>query len=303
MAKSKMNKRPKAGAKSHKVRRHQARLKRPRSAKAQSNRSIAISRQTEIARLTRERDEALEQQKATTEVLRVISASPGALEPVFNIILERANRLCKANYGTMYLREGNGYRAAARQGHLPETVERLWWRGDVFVPPPDVPFSRAVATRRPALVADLADEKAYRDGNQWIVAGVDQAGIRSMCAVPMLKDDEVIGIVSFYRRKILPFNEKQIALVQNFANQAVIAIENARLLNELRVSLEQQTATADVLGVINASGGDLQPVFEAMVEKARLLCDADAGHLVLPVDGDYRSVAVSTMSSEMKRVI
>jgi GAF domain-containing protein len=247
---------------------------------------------SELRQRTDDLSEALDQQTATSQVLRSIASSPGELEPVFNIILESANRLCEANYGTLYLREAGGFRAAARQGHLPETVDRLWWRGDVFDPPPGVPMNRAIATRRPVLVTDLAEEPSYRDGNTWIVAGVDQAGIRSMCTVPMLKDDEVIGIVSFYRREIRPFNEEQITLVQNFANQAGIAIENARLLSELRESLEQQTATAEVLKVISASPGELQPVFQATIDNATRLCGAKFGGLSFREGDVFRSMAI-----------
>ena len=183
---------------------------------------------------TRELTESLAQQTATSEVLRSIASSRGELEPIFNIILASANRLCDATYGTMYLREDDGYRAAARQGHLPASAEQMWWRGDVFQPRPDVPFGRAVSSGRPVLVADLATEPAYLDRDPWMVAGVDLAGIRSMCAIPMMKDDALVGVVAFYRREVRPFTEKQIALVQSFAAQAVIAIENARLLSELR---------------------------------------------------------------------
>jgi signal transduction histidine kinase len=257
----------------------------------------------ELRRRTTDLTESLEQQTATSEVLRVISSSAGELEPVFNVILASANRLCEASYGTMYLREGDGYRAAARQGHMPASAEQKWWSGDLFRPHPQVPLGRAVASRRPVLVDDLATEQPYLDREPWIVAGVELAEIRTMCCVPMLKDGDAIGAVAFYRREVRPFTDNQIALVQSFAAQAVIAIENARLLNELRRALERQTATAEVLGVINASRGDLQPVFEAMVEKARRLCEADSGHLALPVGDDFRSVAVSAMSPEMEVVI
>ncbi len=208
----------------------------------------------ENARLLNELRESLAQQTATSEVLSSIAGSRGELKPVFDIILASANRLCEANYGTMYLREGDGYRATARQGHLPATAEQKWWRGELFQPRPDVPFGRAVATGRPVLVDDLATEPAYRDRDPWMIAGVDEAGIRSMCAVPMMKDAELVGVMAFYRRDVRPFTEKQIALVENFAAQAVIAIENARLLNELRQrtddlsqSLEELRAAQDRL--------------------------------------------------------
>ncbi len=241
---------------------------------------------------THELTEALAQQTATSEVLRSIASSRGELEPIFNVILASANRICDATYGTMYLREGDGYRAAARQGHLPASAEQKWWRGDSFQPRPDVPFGRAVASRNPVLVTDLATERAYIDRDPWMVAGIELAGIRSMCAVPMLKDDEVIGVVAFYRREVRPFTEKQIALVQNFANQAVIAIENARLLSELRESLEQQTATSDVLRVISSSPGDLEPVFHAMLENATRICEATFGVLSLKEGDRLRVVAM-----------
>ncbi len=196
---------------------------------------------------TRELTESLAQQTATSEVLRSIASSRGELEPIFNIILASANRLCEATYGTMYLREDDGYRAAARQGHLPASAEQMWWRGDVFQPRPDVPFGRAVSSGRPVLVADLATEPAYLDRDPWMVAGVDLAGIRSMCAIPMMKDDALVGVVAFYRREVRPFTEKQIALVQSFAAQAVIAIENARLLSELRQRTDDLSASLEEL--------------------------------------------------------
>jgi GAF domain-containing protein len=245
----------------------------------------------ENARLLSELRESLAQQTATSEVLRGIASSRGALEPVFNTILASANRLCEASYGTMYLREGDGYRATARQGHLPGTAEETWWRGDVFQPRPDVPIGRAIASRLPVLVDDLATEQSYLDREPWIVAGVERAGIRSMCVVPMLKDDDVVGAVSFYRREIRPFAEKQIELVKNFANQAVIAIENARLLSELREALQRQAATSEVLGVISRSKFDLQPVLQSVVDTAERLCRADQTVIFRLEDGVYRFAA------------
>jgi signal transduction histidine kinase len=224
--------------------------------------------------------------------LSSIAGSRGELKPVFDIILASANRLCEANYGTMYLREGDRYRATARQGHLPATAEQKWWSGELFQPRPDVPFGRAVAGGRPVLVDALANEPAYRDHDPWMIAGVDEAGIRSMCAVPMMKDAELVGVMAFYRRAVRPFTEKQIALVENFAAQAVIAIENARLLSELRESLEQQTATSDVLRVISSSPGDLEPVFHAMLENATRICEAKFGVLSLKEGDRLRVVAM-----------
>ncbi len=201
----------------------------------------------ENTRLLNELRESLAQQTATAEVLSAIARSRGDLGPVFDIILASANRLCEANYGTMYLREGAGYRATARQGHLPATSEQKWWKGDLFQPRQDVPFGRAVATGRPVLVHDLATEPAYLDRDPWMIAGVDEAGIRSMCAVPMMKGAELVGVMAFYRREVRPFTEKQIALVENFAAQAVIAIENTRLLSELRQRTDDLTQSLNEL--------------------------------------------------------
>src|SRR6516165_6055809 len=257
----------------------------------------------ENSRLLSELRESLEQQTATADVLRVISTSPGKLEPVFNVILANANKLCDASYGTMYLRDGDSYRAAARQGHLPAAADKIWWSGELFRPPPEAPIARAAESRRPVLIADLATERPYLDRDPFIVAGVELAGIRSMCAVPMLKDNVLVGVISIYRKEVRPFTDKQIALVLNFAAQAVIAIENTRLLSELRESLEQQTATAEVLKVISRSAFDLQPVFDAMAENAVRLCEAERAY-IFRFDGEYlRAVATYNVGPEIREFV
>jgi GAF domain-containing protein len=248
----------------------------------------------ENARLLTELRESLEQQTATAQVLQVISSSPGELQPVFSSMLENAIRICDAQFGILFRFDGEGFRIAADVGS-PALGDFLRQRGS-FQPTPGGPLSRVLQTKQPSYTNDHAAEAPSSPA-------VTLGGARSTVDVPMLKDGELVGAISIYRKEVRPFSEKQRELLTNFAAQAVIAIENARLLNELRESLDQQTATAEVLGVINASRGDLQPVFEAMVEKARLLCEADAGHLALPVGDDYRSVAVSAMSPEMTELI
>jgi GAF domain-containing protein len=184
---------------------------------------------------TRELSESLEQQTATSEVLKVISRSPGELEPVFNAMLENATRLCQARYGTMWLREGDAFRAASLHGPLPPAFTDLLRSGTLFRASADTPTGRVAQTRQPVQVSDLRE---IHSRDPITVAAVEVAGIRTMFAVPMLKEDQLVGTIAIYRREILPFTNKQIELVQNFAAQAVIAIENARLLNEL----QQRTA-------------------------------------------------------------
>ena len=216
---------------------------------------------------TRELAEALEQQTATSEVLRVISSSPGDLQPVFEAILTNATRLCEASYGAMWLKEGDRFRNAAFHGALPPAYIEQWRSATVGR---TAPIGRVAQSRKPLQIADLREDQTYLDRHPLTVNAVDVAGIRTLALVPMLKEDEFVGAISIYRKEVRPFTDRQIELVQNFANQAVIAIENTRLLNELRESLQQQTATAEVLGVISSSPGALGPVFEAMLASCEL---------------------------------
>jgi len=304
-----MKRRTKASGKAGKAgRRKAATPKRSISPKAVPGRNSSPSGDdTKIARFIRERDEALEREKATAEVLRVISSSPGELEPVFQTILESATRICAASYGIMFLCEGDAFRTAAIHGPLPQAYTEQWRTGTLFRPDPDVPSARAVKGRRPAQVADISKGAAFASGNPLAVSAVEVAGIRTVLAVPILKDNEPIGVVAVYRTEVRPFTDKQIALVQNFAAQAVIAIQNTRLLNELKrrtddltESLEQQTATSEVLKVISSSAFDLQPAFDAIAENAVRLCEAERA-FIFRFDGQVlRAVAYYNVGPEVR---
>jgi two-component system, NtrC family, sensor kinase len=251
----------------------------------------------ELQQRTDDLTESLEQQTATSEVLKVISSSPGELDPVFQAMLENATRICEAKFGTMYFREGDGFRAVAMHGAPPAYTEARLHK--LLHPGPDTGIGRILATKHAVQIEDASADRGYSTGDPMRVAAVDLGGVRTLLDVPMLKDNEVIGAIAIYRAVVQPFTDKQIALVQNFAAQAVIAIENTRLLNELRQrtddlmeSLEQQTATSEVLKVVSSSPGELEPVFNAMLENATRICAAKVGNLFLLEGDDFRAVAV-----------
>jgi transcriptional regulator with GAF, ATPase, and Fis domain len=280
--------------------------KRSAASKAARNRHASSSGQiTEVARLIRERDEALGQLSATSEVLKVISASPGELKPVFDTILENATRLCGAQFGNLELREGDRFRIGAM--HNPPTAYIEWRQRQPVIHItglPHIPLSRIVRTKAVQHIPDLTKDEAYIKRAPPIIALVESAGARSLLSVPMLKEDDVIGAIAIYRLEVRAFTDKEIELVTNFAAQAVIAIENTRLLNELRQSLEQQTATADVLRVISSSPGELKPVFQAMLENATRICGAKFGILLLFDGSAMRVVAMNNPPrafAEMRR--
>jgi signal transduction histidine kinase len=256
----------------------------------------AVAEQTATSR---ELSASLERETATSQVLGIISSSPTNLEPVFETILANATRLCEANYGNLFLCEGDAVRLVAVHGAAPEAYAAERQPGAVFRPNPGLVIARAAITRQTVQVADMREEQVYLDRVPMAVAAVELGGIRTLVAVPMLKEKQVVGLIAIYRQEVRPFNDKQIALVSNFASQAVIAIENARLLSELRhrtddltEALEQQTATSDVLGVISSSPGELEPVFQAMLANATRLCDASYGALWLREGEAFRCVAL-----------
>jgi PAS domain S-box-containing protein len=247
----------------------------------------------ENAGLLTETREALEQQTATAEVLQVINSSPGDLKPVFDAMLDKALQLCTADYGVLWIRDGDVIRAGAIRGATEEFCdfllqERVPIDADMLV-------ARAVRERSVVHLRDAKDSEPYRRGVPLAVFSADRAGIRSILMVPLSKEDRGLGVLTIYRREVRPFSEKEIALVQNFAAQAVIAMENARLLTETREALEQQTATAEVLQVINSSPGDLTPVFDSILENAHNLCGAAYGSLQIADGENFRAVAVRGM--------
>ncbi|MGB8630964.1 MAG: GAF domain-containing protein, partial [Xanthobacteraceae bacterium] len=245
----------------------------------------------ELHQRTSDLTESLEQQTATSEVLRIISTSSGELPPVFEAMLANAVRQCEARYGALWLREGAGWRNAAFCGELPEAYTGQWRSGMVTKAGVDAPMDRVAKSRKPVHLPDCRTDQSYLDGHPLLVNAVDVGGIRTYLGVPMVKSDEVVGVIAIYRQEVRPFSDKQIELVTNFAAQAVIAIENTRLLNELRQSLEQQTAAADVLRVISSSLGELDPVFHAMLENAVRICEAKFGTLYLREADAFRAVA------------
>ncbi len=264
-------------------------VSRPKPRKVPTAAQSIADLQTQLGMLARELKEAQEQQSATTEVLQVINSSPGELAPVFDAMLEKALSLCKASYGVLCTYDGDSFRAAALRGVPARYAEFL--RSGPLRPGPGNGLSRLVAGERVVHVLDVAAEGTYRSGEAMRRALVDLGGARTTVTVPLLKDNKLFGAFIIFRQDVRPFTEKQIALAQNFAAQAVIAIENARLLTETREALERQTATAEVLQVINSSPANLAPVFETILEKAHSFCGVSHGSLQLYDGEKFRAVA------------
>ena len=278
-----MRRRSRAGGERAKSQRHKAVTPKQRSAPE------SVSQETELARRTRERDEALEQQAATAEVLKALSHSTFDLQSVLESLMEKAVRLCDAEKGLIYRQDGDVYRVAASYGHSDEFLEKVVKPNPIRTDRSSA-TGRAVVERRVVHIHDILADPEYH----WGKDQRDHEGMhRTILAVPMLKGDAIIGVIVIRRTQVLPFTDKQIELLTTFAAQAVIAIENTRLLNELRQrtadltertadlteALEQQTATSEVLQVISGSPADLEPVFAAMLERAVRICDAKFGNI------------------------
>jgi GAF domain-containing protein len=231
--------------------------------------SSGADSKAEIAKLSRELSEAQQRQAATSEVLQVISSSPGDLKPVFEQMLAKAMRLCEAQCGFIYQGEEGAMRAVAEIG-VPRAFAE-YRRQHLHTGGAATPIDAMRATRKPAHVHDARDSEPYRSGNPNAVAGVDLGGARTVLYVPMIRNDDIVGVINLYRQEVRPFADEQIALLENFASQAVIAIQNARLFNETNEALERQTATADILKVIASSPNDVQPVFQAIAERSNQL--------------------------------
>jgi class 3 adenylate cyclase len=282
----------------------------PRRNSASADRQQRIAElQRELAEVRRElderiaeRDEALQREIATAEVLGVINASPGDLAPVFDAMLEKALRLCDAAFGWFWTYEGDRFQVTALHGAPPPLVDFLEQpqRGEFH---PGTGVGRLLHGEWLTIHTDMAAEEAYRAADPLRRALVDLGGARSGVTIALRRDERSLDAFTLYRQEVRPFTAKQIALVQNFAAQAVIAMENARLITETREALEQQTATAEVLQVINASPGELAPVFDAMLEKATRLCGAETGHLLRYENGDFSCVASHGVPEGFDRLV
>jgi len=263
------------------------------------------ARTRELAEVRGHLSEALEQQTATSEVLRAITGSPGDLKPVFEAILTNARRLCEAKFGHLLIYDGERFRVAAVHA-APSILTDFLNRGP-FPAGAATGLGRLASTKRVVHVADLKAEQAYLDRDPLRVATVEGAGARTGLAVPMLKENKLVGAIVIYRQEVRPFTDRQIELVSTFADQAAIAIENVRLFDdvqartrELTESLQQQTATADMLKVIGRSTFDLQAVLDTLTESAARLCRADRAAIRLSKDGAYHHVASYGFTPEQK---
>jgi two-component system, NtrC family, sensor kinase len=284
------------------------RTKQPKAARKApaTHSSVDHAQEQLVERLKRERDEAVELQAASAEVLKIIGSSPGDMKPVFEAMLGRALRICDAKFGHILLYDGERFHAVHLHD-VPPSYRAFWDRHGPIRPGPNTGLGRLARTREVVHIADLKADSPYTERQPLRVVTVDEAGARSFLAAPMLKEDEVVGAIVIYRQEVRPFTEKQIELVKTFAAQAVIAIENTRLFEEvqartwdLQESLQQQTATADVLKVISRSLVDLETVLETLVETVARLCRADQVYMFHLRHDLWHLVAAWGLSAEAR---
>ena len=236
-----------------------------------------------------ERDEALERETATAEVLQVINSSPGDLKPVFDAMLEKALRLCEAAFGALHTCDGELVHTVALR-NVPLPFAEFLTKAPLRPDPRRSLLGKCIYERRTIHIADRAAED-YAEGLPLAVAAVELGGIRALLHVPLIKDSIALGAFTIYRREVRPFSDKQIALLQNFAAQAVIAMENARLITETREALEQQKASAEILGVISTSVANTKPVFDKILDSCKHLFGGDELDVLLVDDDGLLQIA------------
>src|SRR5262249_5401898 len=259
--------------------------KRRRSPPRSSRKPHHMDAETTCVMLSRELEEARQQQAATNEILRGIASSPGELEPLFHAILGHATRLCEAHYGAMWLKEGDGFRNVAFHGVLAAEYIEMWRSATVGRA---APMGRLAESRKPLQIADLRKDQTYLDGHPLTLTAVHAAGIRTLALVPILKEDEFVGAISIYRKEIRPFSDTQIELVQNFASQAAIAIENTRLFNELRQRTSDLSGSLEALREFNET---LEQRVEAETRERLHIWNVSQDLLVVAdLEGKYLSV-------------